>query len=93
MNDGSTFKRVYFTSPEGDGTQDAKAALANLDVVLLAIKQEKCMEDIENIIILSDNAGNNIVLIIDFIFLRSSLSFFLDYNRNLLSKCLQFGCF
>jgi hypothetical protein len=56
-SDGSYFKRVYMMSPEGDGTQDAKAALANLDVLCYAIKEESCMNLIENIVVLSDNAG------------------------------------
>ena len=37
--DGSYFKRVYYTSPGFDGVQDAKAALALVDVIVSNIKK------------------------------------------------------
>ena len=55
--DGSLFKRVYYTAPEGDGTQDAKATLAYLDVILHTIRKEDCLTMVHNLIIISDNAG------------------------------------
>ena len=33
MSDESAYKKVYLKVPEGDGTQDAKAALASVDVI------------------------------------------------------------
>ena len=33
LQNGSIFKRVCLTTPEGDATQDAKASLAMIDVI------------------------------------------------------------
>ena len=38
-NDGSIFKRVCMLVPEGNGTQDAKSAPANVDVLVQIIKE------------------------------------------------------
>ena len=50
-------------SPEGDGTQDAKAALANLDIICKCVKQEPIWNNIRNLIILCDNAGTYSVVV------------------------------
>ena len=56
--DNSVAKRISITAPEGDGTQDAPAALAMLDVICLkVIKEDPEFADVTDIIILSDNAG------------------------------------
>lgn len=55
--EGSIHKRIYYTVPEGDGTQDTKAALANVDILCGVIKEDKIFEFIKYVIILSDNAG------------------------------------
>lgn len=55
MNNRCIFKRIYYISPEGNGTQDTKAAIAFVYVIVCAIKKEKYLKDVHNIIILSDN--------------------------------------
>ena len=54
-NDNFLFKRARFMSPERDGTQDAKAALANLDIICKCVKQEQIWNNTRNLIILCDN--------------------------------------
>lgn len=49
-SDKSTFKIVYITALDGDGTQDAKTALIRI------IKKEHHLKDVENVIILICNA-------------------------------------
>ena len=44
-------------SPEGDGTQDAKDALANLDIVCECAKQEQAWNSTRNLMMLCGNAG------------------------------------
>ena len=57
-DDNSVAKRISITAPEGDGTQDAPAALAMLDVICLkVIKEDPEFADVTDIINLSDNAG------------------------------------
>ena len=56
-NDSSVVKRIYYTVPEGDGTQDSKAALCNVDVLCSAIKEDNEFRAVTNIMLLSDNAG------------------------------------
>ena len=48
---------MCITAPEGDGTQDAKAALANVDVLIQIIKEEQHLKDVKNVILLTDNTG------------------------------------
>ena len=47
-NDNSLIKRVCCMSLEGDGTQDAKAALFNLDVTCKCAKQEQTWNNMHN---------------------------------------------
>ena len=55
--DGVERKRICITAPEGDGTQDAPAALAMVDVLCQIIKEDEEFEGSEDIIIITDNAG------------------------------------
>ena len=55
--DGTAYKKVYLTVPEGDGTQDAKAALASVDVICKAVKDDQVLDKVKKIILVSDNAG------------------------------------
>ena len=57
MDDELMYKRVYLTVPEGDGTQDAKAALCSLDVICKAVKDDANLVGVKKLVILSDNAG------------------------------------
>ena len=56
-NDNDLFKRVYCMSLEGDGSQDAKSALAKLDIMCKCTKQEQIWNNMQNIITLCDNAS------------------------------------
>ena len=57
LEDESEYKRVYLTVPEGDGTQDAKAALCNVDVICKAVKNDSNLSSVRYLIIITDNAG------------------------------------
>ena len=48
LTDGKEIKRIYYTVPEGDGTQDSKAALATLDVLCRAIKDDSYLAPVKN---------------------------------------------
>ena len=56
-NNNVLFKRALCMSPEGDGTQDAKASLASLDATCKCAKQEHMWNNVNNVTILCDNAG------------------------------------
>ena len=40
LANGSAFKRIYVMSPEGDGAQDSKSALVNVDGIYKALNEE-----------------------------------------------------
>ena len=55
--DWTAYKKICLTVPEGDSTQDAKAALSSVDIACKAMKNNQVLDKAKNIILVSDNAG------------------------------------
>ena len=56
LSNKKVIKRLYFTVPEGDSSQNVKSALAHVDVIIQAMRNDAKLFEVKKLIILSDNA-------------------------------------
>ena len=82
-NLGSAVKCTLCTDPEGDVSQDDKAALVILEIVCHSMKKDTSFYAVDSMIILSDNVGLHFIFFMN----ETDCLIFCFYSRILSGTC------